>query len=106
MRLALVTMLVVPARPWAPLLRAMEEYPAVHAAELLKLRQGKAGRFVMVQPYHGVGNRVQALISAFGLALATRSALFVDWPGDRQPGPDADPAAVWDLYTSRRDSNG
>ena len=68
------------AKSWPALERALESYPAAHEKELDKLgRGGRRAKVVLVRPYHGLGNRGHALVSAFALALFQRAAFLVDW---------------------------
>ena len=60
-----------------------------HAAAVARLEKGQDAKVVLVGAHHGLGNREHALLSAFGLALATDAALFVDWgAGHRLPADE------------------
>ena len=66
---------------WAPLEKALAEYPKLHARELDKLRRNDpSARFILQTAYHGLGNRQRGMLSGFALALANRAAFFVDFP--------------------------
>ena len=66
---------------WPALDEKLQSYPSIHARETAKIKAGdaKGARYVLVNAFHGLGNREQALLSSFALALATDSALFVSW---------------------------
>mmetsp|Transcript_30340 Transcript_30340/g.90942 ORF Transcript_30340/g.90942 Transcript_30340/m.90942 type:complete len:420 (+) Transcript_30340:545-1804(+) len=72
------------ASSWPALDKALKEYPAVHAREVERIRRGDPdARFLLVNAYHGLGNREHAVLSSFALALHRKAALFVDWPEQR-----------------------
>ena len=76
------------ARAWPALDEALAAYPGKHAAAVAKLEKGQGAKVVLVGAHHGLGNREHALLSSFGLALATDAALFVDWgAGQKCAGP-------------------
>ena len=66
---------------WPALAAALSNYPAIHAAELTKIRRGdKDARFLLLTAFHGFGNRERALVWTFAFALQRRMAFFVDFP--------------------------
>lgn len=79
--------------------RMLAGYAHTHQQEIEK---GKSGRFIVVCPYHGLGNRLHSIISSLALAMETDRALFVKW--DRSPDctkeGDCDPAGMDDLFLS------
>ena len=77
--LAVITTTLVSA--WPALDEKLQSYPALHARETAKIKAGDAknAKYVLFDAFHGLGNREQALLSSFALALATDSALFVSW---------------------------
>ena len=62
---------------WPALDEKLQSYPSIHARETAKIKAGdaKGARYILVNAFHGLGNREQALLSSFALALATDSAL-------------------------------
>ena len=74
MRLAL-TLILAGAHAWPALDEALRAYPRKHAAAVAKLEKGQDAKVVLVGAHHGLGNREHALLSSFGLALATDAAL-------------------------------
>ena len=78
---AAVLALIATVGAWPALDEKLQSYPSIHARETAKIKAGdaKGARYVLVNAFHGLGNREQALLSSFALALATDSALFVSW---------------------------
>ena len=60
---------------------ALQNYPRVHDRNLRAFEKGDpAARIVRAKVKNGLGNREQALLSSFALALAANAALVVEWP--------------------------
>ena len=60
---------------------ALQNYPRVHDRNLRAFEKGDpAARIVRAKVKNGLGNREQALLSGFALALAADAALVVEWP--------------------------
>ena len=85
MRAALVTALcLATAAAWSRLELALQNYPRVHDRNLRAFERGDpAARIVRAKVKNGLGNREQALLSGFALALAANAALVVEWLGGR-----------------------
>lgn len=67
--------------PWPQLREALRVFPPVHDRNLRAFEAGDpAARIVRVKVRNGLGNREQALLSSFALALASDAALVVEWP--------------------------
>mmetsp|Transcript_2849 Transcript_2849/g.8612 ORF Transcript_2849/g.8612 Transcript_2849/m.8612 type:complete len:381 (-) Transcript_2849:16-1158(-) len=104
--LALCALAATAANAPEPSLRAaLDAYADVHETELAKFARGEPHRVVRVRVSRsGLGNRVQSLLSAFALALATRSALVFSWPehacdwGSVLNGTTCEADAFDDLY--------
>jgi len=65
---------------WPALTKALDEYPAFHAKELKKIKNGDASaRWLVLNAYHGLGNRERAMMSGFAFALVNRLAFFVEF---------------------------
>ena len=102
MRAALVPALcLATAASWSRLEIALQNYPRVHDRNLRAFEKGDpAARIVRAKVKNGLGNREQALLSCFALALAANAALVVEWPPrgcDNYAGVavDCDERAVW-----------
>ena len=82
MRAAMVTALcLATAAAWSRLELALQNYPRVHDRNLRAFEKGDpAARIVRAKVKNGLGNREQALLSSFALALAADAALVVEWP--------------------------
>ena len=82
MRAALVSALcLATAASWSRLEIALQNYPRVHDRNLRAFEKGDpAARIVRAKVKNGLGNREQALLSCFALALAANAALVVEWP--------------------------
>ena len=79
MRAALVCLAT--AYSWSRLELALQNYPRVHDRNLRAFEKGDpAARIVRAKVKNGLGNREQALLSCFALALAANAALVVEWP--------------------------
>ena len=79
MRAALVCLATAAA--WSRLEIALQNYPRVHDRNLRAFERGDpAARIVRAKVKNGLGNREQALLSSFALALAADAALVVEWP--------------------------
>ena len=81
-RAALVSALcLATAASWSRLEIALQNYPRVHDRNLRAFEKGDpAARIVRAKVKNGLGNREQALLSCFALALAAEAALVVEWP--------------------------
>ena len=82
MRAALVSALgLATTAAWSRLEIALQNYPRVHDRNLRAFEKGDpAARIVRAKVKNGLGNREQALLSSFALALAADAALVVEWP--------------------------
>ena len=78
---AVLALLATITSAWPALDEKLQSYPSIHARETAKIKAGdaKTAKYILFDAFHGLGNREQALLSSFALALATDSALFVSW---------------------------
>ena len=80
-RVAVLALIATTVGAWPALDEKLRSYPSIHARETAKIKAGdaKGAKYILFDAFHGLGNREQALLSSFALALATDSALFVSW---------------------------
>ena len=78
---AVLALVATVTSAWPALDEKLKNYPSIHARETAKIKAGdaKTAKYVLFDAFHGLGNREQALLSSFALALATDAALFVSW---------------------------
>ena len=113
MKAALVSILCLAtaASSWSRLETALQNYPRVHDRNLRAFEKGDpAARIVRAKVKNGLGNREQALLSGFALALAADAALVVEWPprGCDNYAVASDGHSAWlqqELYAAARARN-
>ena len=76
-RVAAVLALIATVGAWPALDEKLQSYPSIHARETAKIKAGdaKGARYILVNAFHGLGNREQALLSSFALTQYFRGAL-------------------------------
>ena len=80
------------------LLRLLEAWPAVQAAQR---EMGKQGRYVVIEAgRRGLGNRMGPIAGGLALAVTTGRALAVHWPRSdcHRKKNDCDPTSIDDLF--------
>ena len=88
---AVLALVATVTSAWPALDEKLKNYPSIHARETAKIKAGdaKTAKYVLFDAFHGLGNREQALLSSFALALATCHCAGVAAPTPPHPADEA-----------------